>query len=127
VLRRGPPIASRKLDLKAFAALPHLAISSSGEDLSFVDAALATKGYARSIALEAPYLSAGAILIQSDMVAVLGRQIAQEFHRAYAIELKHLPFKSPALRSVMLWYRRFDDQPAHRWLRGMITSVTAHL
>jgi DNA-binding transcriptional LysR family regulator len=126
-MRRGHPIAKKKLDLKALAALPHLVISSSGEDLRFVDAELAAKGYSRLVALEAPYLSAGAILTQSDMVAVLGRQIAQEFRRAFAIELKELPIESPVLRSVMLWHRRFDDQPAHRWLRKTIISVATHL
>jgi len=101
-------------------------ISSSGEDLSFVDAALGAAGYARSIALEAPYLSAGTILVQSDMVAVLGGQIAQEFRRAYPIELRDLPFKSPRLHAVMLWHRRFNDQVAHRWLRETMVSVAAH-
>lgn len=127
VMRRGHPAAQRKLGLETFAALPHLVISSSGENLSFVDAALAAAGYARSIALEAPYLSAGTILVQSDMVAVLGHQIAQEFRRAYALELLDLPFASPRLRSVMLWHRRFNDQAAHRWLREMVASAAADL
>lgn len=127
VMRRGHPVAQKKLGLKAFAELPHLVISSSGEDLGFVDAALAAAGCARSIRLEAPYLSAGTILVQSDMVAVLGGKIAQEFRRAYAIELRDLPFKSPPLRSVMLWHKRFNDQAAHRWLRELMISVAAHL
>jgi DNA-binding transcriptional LysR family regulator len=127
VMRRGHPVAPKKLGLKAFAELPHLVISSSGEDLSFVDAALAAAGSARTISLEAPYLSAGTILVQSDMVAVLGAKIAQEFRRAYAIELRDLPFKSPPLRSVMLWHKRFNDQAAHRWLRELMVSVAAHL
>jgi DNA-binding transcriptional LysR family regulator len=126
-MRRGHPVTQKKLNLKAFAALSHLVISSSGEDLSFVDAALAAAGCARSISLEAPYLSAGTILVQSDMVAVLGGQIAQEFRRAYAIELRDLPFESPPLRSIMLWHKRFNDQAAHRWLRELIVSVAAHL
>src|SRR3954463_7242624 len=62
VMRRGHPITPTKLDLTAFATLLHLVISASGEDLGFVDAALAAQGLARSIALEAPYLSAGAVL-----------------------------------------------------------------
>lgn len=127
VMRRGHPSAHRKLDLKTFAALPHLVISSSGEDLRFVDVALAAEGYARNIALEAPYLSAGSILTQSDMVAILGRQIAQGFRRAYPIELTDLPFTSPVVRSIMLWHRRFDNQRAHRWLRETITSVARQL
>src|SRR5258708_6098908 len=52
VMRRGHPMAQAKLDLKTFAAQPHLVISSSGEDLRFIDAALAAQGYARTIALE---------------------------------------------------------------------------
>ena len=117
VMRRRHPAARRALDLATFAKLPHLLISSSGEDISFIDSALAAHGLARSVALEAPYLSAGPILAQSDMVAVLGRQIALEFRRLYPIEVRELPLDSPHLRSIMLWHRRLDDQAAHRWLR----------
>jgi DNA-binding transcriptional LysR family regulator len=125
VTRRGHPIVERKLDLDAFAELPHLVISSSGDDLGFVDAELATRGLSRSVLTEAPYLSAGALLTQSHMVAVMGRQIAEEFRRAYAIELTPLPIPSPPLCSVMVWHSRFDDHPAHGWLRGAIGSVGA--
>jgi DNA-binding transcriptional LysR family regulator len=123
VLRRGHPALRRKLTLPAFADLPHLTISSSGEDIGFVDAALAARGKSRAVELEAPYLSAGTVLVQSNLVAVLGRQIAQEFRRAYPIEIRELPFDAPKLRSLMLWHRRFDDQPAHRWLRETLTAT----
>jgi DNA-binding transcriptional LysR family regulator len=126
-MRRGHPALLDELDLAAFAALSNLVISSSGEDLGFVDAALGGAGHVRRVGLEAPYLSAGAILVQSDMVAVLGSQIAREFRRAYPIELRELPFKSRALRSVMLWHKRFDAQPAHRWLREMIIATARNL
>jgi DNA-binding transcriptional LysR family regulator len=127
VMRRGHPASSKALDVPAFAGLPHLAITSIDEDVSFVDTALAEQGHARSIELEAPYLSAGALLVQSDMVAVLGRQVAQEFRRCYPIEIMELPFVSPALRSIMLWHRRLDNLPAHRWLRETIASAAITL
>jgi DNA-binding transcriptional LysR family regulator len=123
VMRQGHPATVRALDLAIFAELPRLAISSSGEDLRFVDAALAAHGLSVSVALETPYISAGPLLARSDMIAVLGRQIAQEFRRSYPIAIKELPFESAILRSVMLWHRRFDDQPAHRWLRDTIASA----
>jgi DNA-binding transcriptional LysR family regulator len=123
VLRRGHPALRRKMTLSAFANLPHLVISSSGDDISFVNTALIARGLSRSIALETPYLSAGAVLVQSNLVAVLGRQIAQEFRRAYPIEIRELPFDAPKLRSMMLWHRRFDDQPAHRWLRETLIAT----
>jgi hypothetical protein len=45
---------------------------------------LTAHGFSGPAALEAPYLSAGSILAQSDMVAVLGYQIAGEFRRSYS-------------------------------------------
>jgi hypothetical protein len=51
----------------------------------------------------------------------------QEFRRSYPIETKELPFKSAKLRSVMLWHRRFDDQPAHHWLRQTAASAAKRL
>jgi DNA-binding transcriptional LysR family regulator len=125
VMRRGHPVARRKLDLATFAKLPLLVISSTGEDISFIDSALASHGYARSVGLEAPYLSAGPMLARSNMIAVLGRQIALEFRRLYPIEIRELPFDSPRLRSIMLWHRRLDDQPAQRWLRETTASVAS--
>jgi|1186.fasta_scaffold305534_1 DNA-binding transcriptional LysR family regulator len=127
VMRRGHARGRGTLDLASFAGLRHLVISSSGEDMRFVDAALAAEGFAREVILQAPYLSAGAVLTQSDMVAVLGRRIAEEFRRAHPIMVKGLPFDAPVLRSVMLWHKRLDDQKAHRWLRETITSIAAHL
>jgi DNA-binding transcriptional LysR family regulator len=123
VMRRGHPAADHALDLATFGGLPALAISSSGEDLRFVDDALAAQEQSRSVTLETPYLSAGPILAGSDMVAVLGRRIALEFSRSYPIEIRELPFEPAILRSIMLWHRRFDDQPAHRWLRETVASA----
>jgi len=127
VTRRGHPTAGPRLELEAFAGLPHLVISSSGDDLGFVDTELAARGLARVVMAEAPYLSAGALLTQSDMVAVMGRQIAEEFRRAHAIELTPLPIPSPPLASIMVWHSRFDDHPAHRWLRDAMLSVASQL
>jgi len=125
VMRRGHPHGRKPLDMPSFTALPHLTISSSGEDLSFVDQAIAAHGQRRRVALEAPYLSAGSILVQSAMIAVLGRRLAEEFRRAYPIELMELPFQSPPLRCMMSWHKRLQDQPAHRWLRERTRRLAA--
>jgi DNA-binding transcriptional LysR family regulator len=127
VLRRGHPALQKKLTISTLAKLPHLAITSSGEDLSFVDSALAVRGTSRTIALEVPYLSAGSALVQSNMVAILSRKLALEFRRAYPIEIRDLPFDVAELQSIMLWHRRFDSQPAHLWLRETILATAQAL
>src|SRR5882672_10501917 len=127
VMRRGHPASRRKLSAAAFSALPHLEISSSGEDTGFIDRWLAEGGFVRRIALRAPYLSAAAILVQSDMVATLSRRIAQEFVRSHPLQIREPPYDSPRVRTVMLWHRRLDRHPAHRWLRDVVLSVAKSL
>jgi DNA-binding transcriptional LysR family regulator len=88
-----------------------------------VDEFLKARKSARFVASDVPYLSAGAVLVQSNLVAILGRKLAMEFRRAYPIEIRELPLEAPLLHSVMSWHRRFDDVPAHRWLRGTIVGT----
>jgi len=127
VMRRGHPASRGKLTAKVFAALPHLEISSSREDTSFIDRWLKDQRLVRRIALRAPFLSAAAILAQSDAVATLSRRIAQEFIRNHPLELRKPPYESPRLTTTMLWHRRLDRHPAHCWLRGVIVSTTKSL
>jgi len=124
LVRRGHPAAvDGTLSLAALAAHPHLVLSSTGEGTDFVDAELAQHGLARRVALQAPLLAAASALAQSDMVAVLGERTARAFASIAPLEVLPLPFASPQLVTAMLWHRRLDDVPAHRWLRSLVLRV----
>ncbi len=124
---RGHPAARRKLTAETFAALPHLEISSSGEDTSFIDRWLDGRNLQRRIVHRAPYLSAARIISQSDMVATLSRRIAEAFVRTDPLQVRELPCPSPHVSIGMLWHRRLDNQPAHRWLRSLIEAQCRQL
>jgi DNA-binding transcriptional LysR family regulator len=127
VMRRGHPGSRRKVTTASFAALPHLEISSSREDTDFIDRWLRENGTTRRIALRAPYLSAAPILVQSDLVATLSRRIAQELVRNHPLQICTPPYESPRVRTTMLWHRRLESHPAHRWLREVVLSVAKTL
>jgi DNA-binding transcriptional LysR family regulator len=127
VMRRGHPASRRRLSAKAFAALSHIEISSSYEDTSFIDAWLGERRLARRIALRVPNLAAPTVLVQSDLVATMRRRIALEMVRNNPLTVRELPCASPAIRTLMLWHLRLDSQPAHRWLRDVILSLTKRL
>ena len=124
-LRSGHPALRKRLTAASLAELRHLGISSSGENLEFVD--VKARNNARTVASNVPYLSAGSVLVQSNLVAILGRKLAMEFRRAHSIEIRELPFEAPVLHSMMSWHRRFDDVPAHRWQRSTIIGVATTL
>jgi DNA-binding transcriptional LysR family regulator len=128
VMRAGHPVGRGTLTAESFGALTHVEISSSGDDTGFVDRSLATRGGRhRRIAMRLPYLSAGVVLGESDMVATLSRRVAEAMVRGAALRFRELPFTSPTVRTSMVWHRRLDGAPAHRWLRDLVVFVCKKL
>ncbi|MDB5427937.1 MAG: Transcriptional regulator, LysR family [Phenylobacterium sp.] len=127
VMRCGHPAGRRKLSAGTLAELPYLEISSSGEDIAFLDRWLQERGLTRRVVVRAPYVSACMILATSDLVTVFSRRMAQAFVLDHALEFHEPAFDSPQVRTSMLWHRRLDDHPAHRWLRDRVTSVSRAL
>jgi DNA-binding transcriptional LysR family regulator len=129
VLRRDHPAtrADGSLRMETLAALPHVVISATGEETRFVDAELAKSGLTRRVALHAPLSAVADALAQSDMVAVLSERAAQTLTRSTSVQLVPLPFSGPTLVTAMLWHRRFDELPAHRWLRGLVVRAARSL
>lgn len=124
LVRRSHPLAGIGApSLAALAAVPHLDLSSTGEATEFLDAELARHGLRRRVALRAPLLTAAAVLAQSDMLAVVGERTAQAFAAIAPLAMVPLPLDSPRLVTAMLWHRRLDDVPAHRWLRSLVLRV----
>ena len=127
VMRLGHPAGRRKLSAAAFAALSQLEISSSLDDTGFIDLWLAERGLARRIALRAPFLSTPEILAQSDLVANICAPVARRLTRHHPLQICKPPYESPRVRLTMLWHRRLDRHPAHRWLRKVVQSAAETL
>jgi DNA-binding transcriptional LysR family regulator len=125
LMRRGHPMAvDGALTMPALADLPHLEVTSMGERVEFLDEALDREGRSRRIALGVPLLATSAVLLQSDMVAVISERAAREFARLAPLDVVPLPFPSPALTTAMLWHRRVAGVASHRWLRDLVRRVS---
>ncbi len=126
-MRRDHPAEPGALTADAIAGLGYLEISSSHEDTSFIDDWLGQHGLERRIAHRAPYLSMARILSQSDLAAILCRRIAEAYMRVDKLQFRELPCPSPRVAIGMLWHRRLENQPAHKWLRELVEAVCKRL
>jgi DNA-binding transcriptional LysR family regulator len=111
-----------ELSAELVAEIPHVAITSSGDDTSFIDEALEQQGLVRKIAARVPFLSLVLILVDSKLLAVVPRRVALDLTRICPLVVKELPFPSPRIALSMIWQRRVDNHAAHRWLRNMIKT-----
>jgi DNA-binding transcriptional LysR family regulator len=126
-MRPDHPALAERLTPDGLARLRYLDVSSSGEEPSFLDEWYATHQLTRHVAHRAPRLSAAAILAATDMVAVLSGRLAETWTKLYGLSVCPMPLPSPVIRTGMLWHRRFDNQPAHRWLRNLVRGIAAEI
>ena len=110
------------LSIDQIGSLPHITITSSGDDTRFVDDALAGYGLTRNVWVRVPLHSLLSVLIGSRALAVVPRRVAQDFLIASPLIIRPLPFRSPRVSLSMIWHRRLDDDPAHRWLRETLRA-----
>ncbi|HEX3993817.1 MAG TPA: LysR substrate-binding domain-containing protein, partial [Acetobacteraceae bacterium] len=125
ILSSDHPIAAEpQLSVEHIAGLPNITVTSSGDDTQFVDDALAERGLARHVWARVPLHSLLSVLIGSRALAVVPRRVAADFASTSPLIIRPLPFMSPRVSLAMIWHRRLDYHPAHRWLRAtMLASV----
>jgi DNA-binding transcriptional LysR family regulator len=106
--------------LEHLASIPHVLITSTGDDTTFVDDALEQHNLVRRIAVKVTLLSIVVMLIGSNRVSVLPRRVAEDLARVSPVVVRGLPSPSPTISLAMIWHRRFDNHRAQRWLRETI-------
>jgi DNA-binding transcriptional LysR family regulator len=118
--RNHEAATATELSAALMAAIPHAAITSTGDDTSFIDEALDQRGLVRKVVTRVPFLSLVLVLVDSNLLAVVPRRVANDLTRICPLVVKELPFASPRIVLSMIWHRRVDNHAAHRWLRDMI-------
>lgn len=129
VVREGHPDVKRnKLTLETYLRLPHALISPRGEGEGIVDRELAKLGHSRRIALRVPYfLTAPMAMERSDLVLTAPRRLVERFAAAWKLQVLKPPLAIPGFSVMQVWHERYDDDPAHRWLRGAAARAASRV
>ncbi len=126
LLRRGHPLAARRLGLKEFSAAEHVVVVAAGTGHHEVDEWLQTRGVERHVRLSVPHFVAiGHILAASDLIATVPERLAQRMSEPFGLlSLKH-PAALPSAAIHAFWHERFHRDPANQWLRGLVFELFA--
>ncbi|MEM1186878.1 MAG: LysR family transcriptional regulator [Pseudomonadota bacterium] len=126
LLRKGHPLARRKLSTTRYAAARHLLISPRGDERGFIDDALAKKGMTRHVAMVVNQFSpVGSIVASSDLVVTLPERIATRHADAFGLKQMECPLEAPDAftRTSVIWHRRLGSHPALTWFCDVMANV----
>ncbi|MCB9795898.1 MAG: LysR family transcriptional regulator [Alphaproteobacteria bacterium] len=120
LLRRDHPLVEG-FDLAAYAAAPHLLVAPSGTPGGVVDRMLEQSGLSRRVAVRTRHFhTAPALLAHSDLIATLPRRFAAQAARRHDLVVLDPPMDIPGFDLKVAWHERWQHDPGHRWIRGML-------
>ncbi|HYQ04871.1 MAG TPA: LysR family transcriptional regulator [Polyangiaceae bacterium] len=124
MVRKGHPLVQSKLTLERYLALRHVLVAPSGTSGSFVDSELERRGLVRRVALRvSSFLMAPVVVAETDFISTTPELLARRMAKRFALQLVPAPVQIPRFDLSLAWHPRFDDDPAHQWLRGFVSRT----
>jgi DNA-binding transcriptional LysR family regulator len=129
-VREGHPLLGKgKLTPERYSGFGHVVASRRGSADGPIDDALAALGLKRTVVAVVPgFRAALAVAGASDLVALVtnsffnATQGDQGKSDTAPVRSFQLPVRTEAITISQMWHPRFDADPAHRWLRGLVLA-----
>jgi len=130
ILAQSHVLIRDRLTLEQYAAASHVGLSTPHAELPTGDEALnralAALGVVRRIDVHVPSTFLyGYFVADSEMIATVGRRLAEHFCRLLPVRVFDLPFKAPDLNISMVWHERTHQIGTYHWVRQLIREGTA--
>lgn len=130
LVRAGHPILNvvqaGVWDMESYLQMSHVQARSEGNDWWALDYHLAESGRHRHISSTLPdFYGAASVCAHSDLIFTLPSSFVAHAKKLYPLVELPLPLTFSPLAYVLLWHKRNDDEPGHRWIREKICDSIA--
>lgn len=124
VVQLGHELSQGEVTPSRYASGKHIGISRQGLDRGPIDEALMLLGLEREIVTIVSSFSTALTLARtSNLVASVPERQTENLRTGmYSFAL---PVAMPEITVSLLWHPRFDADPAHHWLRGLVLDTCA--
>lgn len=108
-------------DVEQFAAATHILVSPEADDQGVVDDALAKYGRTRRIGLTvATMYAVPELVLKTGYISTLMQGVVTTSNLSEQLAVFPLPIDLAPIGFHLLWHRRSDSHPAHKWFRTQI-------
>jgi len=124
VARRRHPRVRAGLDLAAYLAEDHIAVSSRRRGLTAEDFELGRHNLRRRVNLRCQhYFAACHVVSESDLILTMPESYARVINAQFRNQLLVFPLKVPVFDTYLYWHANADGDPANAWLRQQLVGT----
>lgn len=123
VVRKAHPLSNRRLAPARLAAVEHIAVASQRAKFEELTRPKRGRGWRPPSRIVPSFLAAAALVRASDAYTVIPSRLAAVIVEPFG--LCRLSVTGPATKVAIAqaWSPRFDNDPAHIWLRGCVRTA----
>ncbi|MBK8324427.1 MAG: LysR family transcriptional regulator [Betaproteobacteria bacterium] len=123
-VRRGHPLAERKLTIARMLEFPHVTVTAHGTTDAIVGRAFKAHGHERCVMVTVPvFSSAIALASESELVSIVPERIATWLEKRFDLALLEPPLDIPGYTLHLCWHLRTEHDPAHQYLRQRVLDA----
>ncbi len=127
-LKRAGVAPETVVPVDLFCDLGHVVFSPQGNLRAMGDAALSRIGRERRVVMTMPVMGGVCSAVAgSDLVAITPEQLARKLSPRLGLSIYIPPMPVGPVQICMLWHKRSTSNPAHRWLRGIVSAILSRL
>jgi DNA-binding transcriptional LysR family regulator len=124
VVQRVHPRVHSRLTQQAFKREKHALVTAAGTGHELVERELERLGAQRRVVLRLPnFLGIGALVASTDLIVTVPRRVADTLQRIADVKILMPPFEFPSFAIKQHWHERYQQDPANRWLRSVISDL----
>ena len=113
-------------NIETYLQMSHVQVRCEGNDWWALDYHLAESGQHRRISSTLPdFYGAASVCAHSDLIFTLPSSFAPHAKKLYPLIQLPLPITFSPLAYVLLWHKRNDQEPGHKWIRETICASVA--
>lgn len=128
IARQDHPELVNGLTLERYLSLKHVVVSLREGVSGPFDNVHERLGLKRRVILSQPHvLVAPFVVAQTDCVALLSEPLARQFSGPLCLNIFDVPFEVPPIEIGYLRHRRYDNDPAHRWMTDTLKAGVSSL
>ncbi len=123
-MREDHPLFEEEITAERYAGFSHISMSRRGIARGPIDTALNALGLERRVAVIAPSFHAAMFALpDSNLILPVPKEALRSVRRlGLRLRWFELPLALPTIILTQSWHPRYDNDPAHRWLRETLKA-----
>lgn len=124
IARKDHPEVGAKLNLETYLRQEHVLVSSRRTGPGLEDVELSRLGLQRRTRLRCQhYYAACRVVSETDFILTMPERYGRIANAQFGNQVLPFPLENPTLDVYLYWHANVENEPANRWLRGMLTSA----